>query len=156
EGPHGISLEGRDEDRGGHARGIDAAHHVDSRHLRHLDVEIDEIRRQLRDGRERAGTVTAFAEHANVIVAAEQLRHAAPRDRFVVDNQRADLHAANAVAACAGRNGRRMRHTTPAGATFSRYNAAASPYNSLRRMREFDSPTPRTNASSATLAILLA
>src|ERR1041384_744771 len=76
--------------------------HVEAIHLRHLDVEKDEIRRQRVDGFHCLATIPALVQDLDLRIFLEQHTEIAPRQRLVVDNQCSDLlsHFLLSIADC--------------------------------------------------------
>jgi hypothetical protein len=65
--------------------------HVETIHLGHLDVEKDQIGRKGVDRLDCFTAVSTLVENFDLRIFLQQQTEIAPRERFVVDNQRLDL-----------------------------------------------------------------
>ena len=73
-----------------HVRGADRLDDIEAAGAGHLDVEKDEIRTELLDGRNRRYAVAAFMDDLEPVLGREQHAESLARERFIVDNQGAD------------------------------------------------------------------
>src|SRR5262249_36595224 len=68
-----------------------ALEHVEPIHLRHLDVEKDQIRRERVDGFDRFASIATLVENLDLRIFFEQQAQIASRQRLVVDDQCSNL-----------------------------------------------------------------
>src|SRR5215213_8990965 len=84
EGFESILIErGHEDDRLNVLRS-NAGQHVEAVHLRHLDVEKDQIGRERVDGLDRLTAIPALLENLDVRLSVEQHTQVAPRQRLVI------------------------------------------------------------------------
>ena len=86
-----VLVVGGDEDDRRHPLGADRVDHAEAVDAGHLDVEEDEVRRLVLDGRDRLRAVAALADDFDVLFLLQQRQHALARDRLVVNDQGSDL-----------------------------------------------------------------
>jgi heterodisulfide reductase subunit B len=120
EGAQGVLIVSGHKNRPRHAPDADAADHFEPVHLRHLDIQKDEVGLLRQDGGGRGLAVARFAHNLNIGMALEKPANALPGQRLVVDNQRPDAHRAASptspyLPAAAGRSGTDIETTTPRG-----------------------------------------
>ena len=77
--------------RGRRVAALERLDDIEAVHVRHLDVEEDEIGILVVDGAERFGSVGALGDDFDVVVLGEQSAHALARELFVVNDCDADL-----------------------------------------------------------------
>ncbi len=63
--------------------------HVEAGESRHLDVEKNQVGLELANGLQRLATVAALPDDLDVVGHAQPQLQAAPRERLVIDQQRA-------------------------------------------------------------------
>ena len=114
--------------------------HLEPGHARHLDVQEHQVGLVLLDGGHRLAAVGALRDDLEVGGPAQAQLDAAPRQHLVIDDDRADLHAAprvmvggniaftlaGSVPGSASSSGRRMSTRTP-GCALLTLNRQASP-----------------------------
>ena len=92
EGADGVGVVGGDEDNGRHLLRPDLLDDGEAVALWHVDIQDDEVGGQPPDGGDRLGDVAAVGHHPHLGLAAQQVAQALPRERLVVDDDRAELH----------------------------------------------------------------
>ena len=91
EGLEGVLIVGGHEDDERHALAPDRFDDLEAVHVRHLDIEEDELRRVIQDRRHGFLAVTTLAHHLDVGLARQQGRQPLARERLVVHDQGLDL-----------------------------------------------------------------
>ena len=91
EGPQGVLVVSRHEDHGRHPVRPERIRQLEPGHARHLDVEEEQIRRGVAEGRDGLRAIRVFAHHLDVLLLAEERQDARPRHRLIVDDDRADF-----------------------------------------------------------------
>src|SRR6185295_10146016 len=116
----------------------DVLEHVEAIHLRHLDVEKDQIGRQRVDGFDCVATIPALLEDLNLRIFLEQHTKIATRQRLVVDNQCSDLlsHQDEIL------HGITITTSTPPPSRLRISNWCLSSYNCCRRAAVLARPMP--------------
>src|SRR5215467_14304902 len=75
---------------------LERVHHAESVDLGHLHVEKNEVRGELVERAQRLASIAALPGNGDVRMRLEELANAAPRERLVVGDDRANLtHAAS-------------------------------------------------------------
>src|SRR5215470_12223609 len=86
ERPDRILIKSRDENDRRQMRGVERGQRLKAVELRHLNIEKDQIRLELFDGRDGFAPVAAFAENFDVGFGGEKAAHAVARDGFVIND----------------------------------------------------------------------
>ena len=107
-----VRVECRDEDDHRAVVGFERLQDREPVGLRHLHVEEHEIRRERLDLGHRRRAVPALPDDLDVGLVAEEGPQPAPRERFVVDEERADRRR-HAVPSAATRHGSSSVTSTP-------------------------------------------
>jgi len=87
---------------------------LDPAQPRHLHIQKGQVRPQAQDLLDRRGTVRAGTDHLDLGVGLQQRGDAAPRQRLIIDDQRADLlHDGTGAARGRSRQGKSRRTAVP-------------------------------------------
>src|SRR6185369_786101 len=86
-----ILIERRDKDDCLNLLRSHVCKHVEPIHLRHLNVEKDQVRRKVLNRFNCLTAITTLFEYFDLRISLEQHTKIAPRERFVIDNQCSDL-----------------------------------------------------------------
>ena len=92
EGADRVVIVGGDEDGDGHLFDSNGFEDLETVHLRHLNIEEDEVGIELLNGVHGGFAVAALADDADVAIALEQAQQSRTREGFVIHDQRAQGH----------------------------------------------------------------
>src|SRR4029077_2222705 len=102
------------KNRDRHFVGTDLAEHLESVHLRHLDVKENEIRLPLPNHSDSGFPVAAFADYLHAGMLAQQAPYRVAGQWLVIDKQRQDVHRDGpSTKTGADRNGMESSAQTP-------------------------------------------
>src|SRR5262245_15386586 len=143
-----VAIERRHENDGRQAIAADRLEHVETVHLRHLDVEQHNVRRQRTDGRRGGAAVPRLADDVHVGNLSEEPAQPPACHGFIVYNQHPKRHPVT-TPLWSDRHGMARRTRTPPPSTLETSIDWSGPYSACRRARELPRPTPSRAAPAA-------
>lgn len=142
--PDRVSIEGGDENDGGHADRPDCPDDLEAVHLRYLDVEKDQVGLEIEDGGDSVRAVVGFTDAIESQVVFQKMENAAAGRRFIIDDQDADAGRRFRIGhySAFGETRRGMEIVAFAPSSFSRIRLPSRPYINSSRSRMLARPKP--------------